>query len=162
MNHRVLLAVLLLLALPSWAVIETYQFDTDLQRQRYNAFIEELRCPKCQNQNLSGSDSAISQDLRRQLHAMIMAGKSDIEITQYMVDRYGDFILYRPRFNAATAVLWLLPVGLLLGGLAIWAMMASRRARRVPIQPLDDHDRAALDSLLSDEEKPSERAGGDS
>ena len=163
MNMRAMLIVLLWgITLPTWAVIETYQFDTDLQRQRYNAFIEELRCPKCQNQNLSGSDSAISQDLRRQLHAMILDGKSDIEITQYMVDRYGDFILYRPRFNAATAVLWLLPVGLLIGGGAIWAFMASRRTRRVPAKPLDDRDRATLQALLDDDVKPDDRSEGGS
>ena len=127
MLRRISLLLLLLTALPAMAVIETYEFDTELQRQRYNAFIEELRCPKCQNQNLSGSDSAISQDLRRQIHQMIMAGKSDIEITQYMVDRYGDFVLYRPRFNAATAVLWLGPVVLLLLGLVIWATFVRRR-----------------------------------
>ncbi len=146
-------------ALPALAVIETYQFDTDLQRQRYNAFIEELRCPKCQNQNLSGSDSAIAQDLRRQIHQMIIDGKSDIEITQYMVDRYGDFILYRPRFSGAALVLWLLPVALLLTGLVIWSLMTSRRGRRAEDSaPLSDSDRQALQALLDDQiddDKPS-------
>ena len=148
--------MLLVLALPAMAVIETYQFDTELQRQRYNAFIEELRCPKCQNQNLSGSDSAIAQDLRRQIHQMIMAGKSDIEITQYMVDRYGDFVLYRPRFNAATAVLWLGPVVLLILGLGIWAMLSRRRKSAVPENDdgdvLSEQDRQRLQRLLSEED----------
>ncbi|WP_373090373.1 cytochrome c-type biogenesis protein CcmH [Zhongshania sp.] len=120
---------LILLSFSAHGVIETYQFDNDVQRARYHHFIEELRCPKCQNQNLSGSDSAISKDLRRQIHQMIMDDKSDIEITQYMVARYGDFILYRPQFNAATAVLWLTPLGLLLLGLLVWWRMATRRAK---------------------------------
>ena len=156
MLHRLSLLMLLVLALPAMAVIETYQFDTELQRQRYNAFIEELRCPKCQNQNLSGSDSAIAQDLRRQIHQMIMAGKSDIEITQYMVDRYGDFVLYRPRFNAATAVLWLGPVVLLILGLGIWAMLSRRRKSAVPENDdgdvLSEQDRQRLQRLLSEED----------
>lgn len=156
MLRRLSLLMLLVLALPAMAVIETYQFDTELQRQRYNAFIEELRCPKCQNQNLSGSDSAIAQDLRRQIHQMIMAGKSDIEITQYMVDRYGDFVLYRPRFNAATAVLWLGPVVLLVLGLGIWAMLSRRRKSAVPENDdgdvLSEQDRQRLQRLLSEED----------
>ncbi len=156
MLRRLILLMLLVLALPAMAVIETYQFDTELQRQRYNAFIEELRCPKCQNQNLSGSDSAIAQDLRRQIHQMIMAGKSDIEITQYMVDRYGDFVLYRPRFNAATAVLWLGPVVLLILGLGIWAMLSRRRKSAVPENDdgdvLSEQDRQRLQRLLSEED----------
>lgn len=156
MLRRLSLLMLVVLALPAMAVIETYQFDTELQRQRYNAFIEELRCPKCQNQNLSGSDSAIAQDLRRQIHQMIMAGKSDIEITQYMVDRYGDFVLYRPRFNAATAVLWLGPVVLLVLGLGIWAMLSRRRKSAVPENDdgdvLSEQDRQRLQRLLSEED----------
>ena len=156
MLRRLILLMLLVLALPAMAVIETYQFDTELQRQRYNAFIEELRCPKCQNQNLSGSDSAIAQDLRRQIHQMIMAGKSDIEITQYMVDRYGDFVLYRPRFNAATAVLWLGPVVLLILGLGIWAMLSRRRKSAVPENDdgdvLSEQGRQRLQRLLSEED----------
>ena len=156
MLRRLSLLMLLVLALPAMAVIETYQFDTELQRQRYNAFIEELRCPKCQNQNLSGSDSAIAQDLRRQIHQMIMAGKSQIEITQYMVDRYGDFVLYRPRFNAATAVLWLGPVVLLVLGLGIWAMLSRRRKSAVPENGdgdvLSEQDRLRLQRLLSEED----------
>ena len=153
-----LLMLLLLTVLPAMAVIETYQFDTELQRQRYNAFIEELRCPKCQNQNLSGSDSAIAQDLRRQIHQMIMAGKSDIEITQYMVDRYGDFVLYRPRFNAATAVLWLGPVVLLLLGLGIWTALSRRRSSTAVAEgdseTLSEQDRERLQQLLSDGDAP--------
>ncbi|WP_372864294.1 cytochrome c-type biogenesis protein CcmH [Spongiibacter sp.] len=160
MRLQQLLAMLLLvISMPALAVIETYEFDNDVQRQRYNAFIEELRCPKCQNQNLSGSDSAIAQDLRRQVHQMIMAGKSDIEITQYMVDRYGDFILYRPRFNAATAVLWLMPLALLLIGLAVWALMTSRR-NSPPGGELTDVDQQALQALLDDDRDDKPGAGG--
>lgn len=139
----------LLFAISSWAVIETYQFDNELQEARYHAFIEELRCPKCQNQNLSGSDSEISQDLRRQIHQMIMAGQSDIEITQYMLDRYGDFILYRPRFTATTAALWLSPLILLLLGLVVWLRLSRRRPGQTETSAaLSDEEQARLKAML--------------
>ena len=143
-----------------WAVIETYDFDTELQRKRYHHYVEELRCPKCQNQNLSGSDSAIAQDLRRQLHRMIMDGKSDTEITQYMVDRYGEFILYRPRFQAATAALWLAPVAMLAIGVLVWWRMAAknRRARNAPPE-LDAAQRRQLDELLDGDDSQGASSG---
>lgn len=153
MKYWLILVVAVLLSFNAAAVIETYQFDNDVQRVRYHHFIEELRCPKCQNQNLSGSDSAISQDLRRQIHSMIMDDKSDIEITQYMVARYGDFILYRPRFNATTAILWLAPMGLLGVGLLVWWRMASRQnvIKSQPDSPLSIAEQAKLASLLKDD-----------
>ena len=146
------LLVVTLLSVSAYGVIETYEFDTDLQRQRYNAFVEELRCPKCQNQNLSGSDSAIAVDLRRQVHSMIMDGKSDMEITQYMVDRYGDFILYKPRFSGASLALWLTPLVLLGIGVGVWLTMSVRRNVSQPAPTtLDDAQRARLESLLEDD-----------
>jgi cytochrome c-type biogenesis protein CcmH len=155
MKYWLIMTAALLLSFNAAAVIETYQFDDDVQRVRYHHFIEELRCPKCQNQNLSGSDSAISQDLRRQIHSMIMDDKSDIEITQYMVARYGDFILYRPRFNATTAILWLAPMGLLGIGLLVWWRMASRQnvIKSQPDSPLSIAEQAKLASLLTDDKQ---------
>jgi cytochrome c-type biogenesis protein CcmH len=155
MKYWLIMTVALLLSFNAAAVIETYQFDDDVQRVRYHHFIEELRCPKCQNQNLSGSDSAISQDLRRQIHSMIMDDKSDIEITQFMVARYGDFILYRPRFNATTAILWLAPMGLLGIGLLVWWRMASRQnvIKSQPDSPLSIAEQAKLASLLTDDKQ---------
>lgn len=150
------LMLALLVALPSLAVIETYSFDSDLQRQRYQNFIDELRCPKCQNQNLSGSDAEIARDLRREIHRMIMAGKSDIEITQYMLQRYGDFILYRPQMNAATAVLWLGPFVLVaVGGLVWWRLAARRGHTDSPEGDLSVEEQQRLQNLLakSDEAK---------
>ncbi|WP_019530362.1 cytochrome c-type biogenesis protein [Dasania marina] len=112
---RLLLALsLLLLSLTATAVIETYQFDNEVLRKRYQHFTQELRCPKCQNQNLSGSNSPIAQDLRNELHRLLHEGYSDQEITQFMVQRYGEFVLYRPPLNKQTLVLWLAPALFLL------------------------------------------------
>lgn len=153
MKAIILSCILMVFSVGAAAVIETYQFDTPLQQKRYHAFTQELRCPKCQNQNLSGSDSAISVDLRRQIHRMIMDDRSDIEITQYMVERYGDFILYRPRFSGQTAVLWLAPVGLLiLGSLVWWRMASGRKRRQVPSDvSLSTVEQQRLQELLNDD-----------
>lgn len=136
----------------SYAAIESHNFDTEVQRQRYQSFIEEMRCPKCQNQNLAGSDSPISQDLRREIYEMIKAGKSDREVIDYMVARYGDFILYKPRVTPATYLLWAAPVVLLITGIVVILIMLRQR-RRAALQrtgtSLTDAEQARLDLLLS-------------
>lgn len=149
---RCALLLSLLWAGLSFAVIETYEFEDDSQRARYHRFVEELRCPKCQNQNLAGSNSPIAADLRKQLHRMLLEGKSDEQIQQYMVDRYGDFILYRPQVNRNTALLWLAP-GLMLGvGLLIWFVQLRRgRGQNVARDDsLSSEEQAKLKQLLTD------------
>jgi cytochrome c-type biogenesis protein CcmH len=133
------------------AAIEAHEFDNELQRQRYQSFIEEMRCPKCQNQNLAGSDSPISADLRRELYEMIKLGKSDKEIVDFMVTRYGDFILYRPRITPATYVLWGAPASLLLiGGIVLIQMLRRRRSLALTQtgQELNAEEQMRLNKLL--------------
>ena len=126
LRHVSFLVLLLALpALPALAVIETYEFSQPSLEKRYRALSEELRCPKCQNQNIADSNAPISQDLRRLLYEQLEAGASDDEIRQYMVDRYGEFVRYRPSFSGVTVMLWVTPVVLLLLGMAI-AMMTLR------------------------------------
>lgn len=141
------------LSLHSHAAIESHNFDNDVQRQRYQGFIEEMRCPKCQNQNLAGSDSPISADLRREIYEMIKDGKSDKEIVDFMVSRYGEFILYRPRVTPVTYLLWAAPVLLLITGIVV-VLLLLRQRRRLALQKtsseLTDEERARLASLLSD------------
>ncbi len=121
--------VLLLLALPAGAVIETYHFASPELEQRFRDLSTELRCPKCQNQNIADSNAPIARDLRVQLHRQLEAGDSDEEIKTFMAARYGDFVLYRPRFSAATALLWLAPAILLVLALvAVGRIVASQRA----------------------------------
>jgi cytochrome c-type biogenesis protein CcmH len=119
-----------LLSSSSFAVIETYEFGSPVDEKRYQHFLDELRCPKCQNQNLKDSDSPIAADLREQLHLLIDDGKSDTEITAFMVARYGEFILYRPRLNSETAILWFGPAALLLfaGFVLIMVVRRSQKA----------------------------------
>ncbi len=98
---------------PALAVVEVAEFKTPEEETRYKSLIAELRCPKCQNQNLLDSDAPIAADLRRKTRHLIEQGKSDQEVKTYMLERYGDFVLYKPRFTSATAVLWLGPFLLL-------------------------------------------------
>lgn len=116
-----------LLATSALAVVDIYEFDTDSQRERYFQLSEELRCPKCQNQNLAGSDSQIAGDLRRELRRLLEEGKTDNEIKGFMVDRYGEFVLYNPPLQKSTLVLWGLPFLLLLTGVIAVFMLVKRR-----------------------------------
>ncbi|KAA1188151.1 cytochrome c-type biogenesis protein CcmH [Pseudohalioglobus sediminis] len=133
MRQALLVSLLLaavLAAAPSRAVIETYEFTEPELEERYQELSAELRCPKCQNQNIADSNAPISQDLRKLLHQQLEQGASDEEIRQYMVDRYGEFVRYRPRFSGATALLWLAPIILLILGVVI--AMVTLRDRRQP------------------------------
>ena len=150
-----LLVALFVMSSSTFAAIEAHEFDTDLQRQRYQSFIEEMRCPKCQNQNLAGSDSPISADLRRELYEMIKLGKSDKEIVDFMVDRYGDFILYRPRVTPATYVLWGAPAALLVIGIIVLIVILRRRRRLAltqTTQQLNSDEQSRLNALLTPSE----------
>ncbi|HAB54923.1 MAG TPA: cytochrome c-type biogenesis protein CcmH [Cellvibrionales bacterium] len=99
--------------------------DPDM-RQRYYGLIAELRCPKCQNQNLADSDAPIATDLRNELYLLINDNYSDADILEFMASRYGEFVLYSPPVNSVTAVLWIIPAGLGLLGFAIVAFILWR------------------------------------
>jgi cytochrome c-type biogenesis protein CcmH len=109
-------------------------FTDPQQRQRYYQLIAELRCPKCQNQNLADSDAPIASDLRNELHLLISEGYSDAEILEFMQSRYGDFVLYSPPVNSATAVLWLLPAGLAAIGALIVIVLVFRNRQGLEAQ----------------------------
>lgn len=143
--------VMLLLSAYAAAVIETYEFSTPALEARYQLLSEELRCPKCQNQNIADSNAPISQDLRRLLHQQLEAGASNEEILDFMVARYGEFVRYRPAFNAVTAVLWLAPLLLLLAGVA--GLLLLLRGRRQGGGSLTADDEAQLAALLKNSEK---------
>jgi cytochrome c-type biogenesis protein CcmH len=141
--------VALFLPLLAHAVIETYEFSDPALEERYQALSAELRCPKCQNQNIADSNAPISQDLRRLLYEQLEAGATDAEIRDYMVDRYGEFVRYRPSFSGATVVLWVAPAVLLLGGVLV--AVAALRGRRKPSgdsEALTDEEQARLADLV--------------
>lgn len=116
---RLTSVLLLLLALPAGGAIEEYAFDSDQEEDRFKKLTYEMRCPKCLNSNLAGSDAPIAADLRQEIYEQIREGRSNDEIIEFMSARYGDFILYRPRLTLATFFLWFGPVFLLLAGFFI-------------------------------------------
>ena len=119
-----------LLSVTSYAAIDVYDFDSVQQEAQYRGLIEELRCPKCQNQNLAGSDSQISQDLKRKTYEMVMAGQSDAQIREYMYERYGDFISYKPPVRPSTWILWYFPPLILLLLVAGWLLRTKAHNRK--------------------------------
>ena len=113
--------------------------------------INELRCLVCQNQNLADSNADLAKDLRRKTYQMIRAGKSDAQIIDFMITRYGDFVLYRPPLRPRTVLLWVGPLLFLLVALAIFISVV--RARRSIAAGLTPAERAQADSLL-DQDPP--------
>jgi cytochrome c-type biogenesis protein CcmH len=123
------LAVTLLLALASLAnAIDPAMLEDPVQQQRYDVIIHELRCLKCQGETVADTPADFAKDIRTKVREMITAGKTDAEVRQYLVDRYGEIILLKPRFSFANAWLWLAPgLLLVLGGLIGVRVMRQRR-----------------------------------
>lgn len=115
--------------------VDTTQMPTPALQARYEALTHELRCMQCQNEALADSPVELAADLRAEVRDLLLAGKSDDQVRDFMVARYGDFILLRPRFTARTAWIWLAPGVLLLLGLAIFARIVARRAALVDADP---------------------------
>ncbi|WP_245573513.1 cytochrome c-type biogenesis protein [Marinimicrobium agarilyticum] len=151
-----LLAFLLVSSLGAQAAVDVRQFDNEADRERYQSFIDELRCPKCQNQNLAGSDAPIAKDLRDQVYRLIEDGRSDKEIIDFMVERYGEYVLYRPSLTPSTLVLWAgPPVVLIIGVIILILVVRQRRAAGLSNQDaaqsdLSADERAHLNELLND------------
>ncbi len=123
--------VLLAVSALAIAAIDTYEFESEAQRQRFYELSGELRCPKCQNQNIADSNAPIATDMRREVHRLLQEGESDEAIVDFMVSRYGDFVRYRPGLTSQTMVLWFAPVLFLVVGVAVLLVLVRRR-RRVP------------------------------
>jgi cytochrome c-type biogenesis protein CcmH len=145
--------VLLLFSGTTHAVIETYEFSSGELEVRYQQLSQELRCPKCQNQNIADSNAPIAQDLRKLLHEQLEAGSSNAQIQQFMVSRYGEFVLYRPRFSGATRILWLAPILLLLCAVAVVFISLRRRgSSRAEPDILSEPEQQRLRELLEENE----------
>lgn len=140
----VLLAGLLLASLAR-AIDTTPPFEDPVLQKRYLTLIHELRCLKCQGENIADTPALFAQDIRRQVREMLAAGRSDMEIRDYMVSRYGEIILLRPPFNLRNAWLWISPgVFLLMGGVIAWRIVSARRRLLVTDdEPVDGEDGGA-------------------
>lgn len=123
---------------------------------RVMALAAGLRCLVCQNQTIADSNAALAADLRGQIRERLRAGASDREVTEYMVARYGDFVLYRPPLRATTLLLWAGPALLLAIALAVYFTYLARRGRAAPVAPLDAAEQARVRELLG-----ASRTGGE-
>ncbi len=145
-----LLLLLSILCLPVWGLIEVDRLSSPALSERYQYLVAEYRCPKCQNQNLAESDSPISIDLRTEIRRLLEEGASDAQISDYLVARYGEFVLYRPRVQSSTYLLWLAPAVLLVLGLLIVVFIVRRQKRGVSATQtsLSEDEKVALQALL--------------
>jgi cytochrome c-type biogenesis protein CcmH len=149
LKRLLLLIIVGLWIAPMQAAIEAYQFDSAEMEADYYQLINELRCLVCQNQNLAGSNADLARDLRRETYEMLQQGKSQQEVVDFMVARYGDFVLYRPQFKSSTYLLWLGPFLLLL--LVLYLVVRRLRAADKPVE-VDAGAMAQAKQLLEDNE----------
>lgn len=149
--------MVLLLAMASSALatpVDTYEFKSPENQKRGLSLAHELRCPQCQNQNLIDSNSPVARDLRLEVFKMVDEGKGDDEIIEFMTSRYGEFVLYKPRMETKTYILWLGPIGLLLFGLTIgFIFIRKQRIVGNSEQEISAEDQQALNTLLKRENK---------
>jgi len=125
---RLLACTLIVLCCSKVHAFEERTFDTPQGEDLYDTLIKELRCLVCQNQNIADSNAELAVDLRREIYTMIQAGSTKANIVDFMVQRYGEFVLYKPRFTSRTIILWVGPVLLLLLGVFIlWRSTISAR-----------------------------------
>ncbi len=139
----IVIAGLVLIGAAAQAKVELLEFADAAQEQRYKNLIAELRCLVCQNQNLADSDAELAQDLRSKTFEMIKSGASDDEIIEFMVARYGDFVLYRPPLKDSTWALWFGPFLILLVGLAVLVVFVRNQRRTAPVEvSAQEHEKA--------------------
>ena len=132
---------ILLIQAPFAESIEASIFETEEQQSRYTQLIEDIRCPVCQGQSIGGSNSGLAKDLREKVREMILDGQSDPEIYSYMVQRYGDFVVYKPPINIKTYLLWFAPLFILILSL-IFLFRSTRRNKEKTVNVSSDLERA--------------------
>lgn len=129
------------------STVDTFSFESAELEARYRGLIAQIRCPKCQNVNIAGSDAPIAKDLRITVHRLLGEGRSDAEILDFLQARYGDFVLYDPPVRGNTLLLWLLP----LAGFAVGLLVIVNLARRKPaVDELTGEEKQQLDALLAE------------
>ncbi|WP_144822222.1 cytochrome c-type biogenesis protein [Marinobacter piscensis] len=135
-------------------VSDVYDFETRTEERRYQDLISELRCPKCQNQNIADSNSPISKDMRGAVYQMMQDGASNDEIVNSLVNRFGEFVKYKPDLDKRTFILWATPVIAVFGGLIVVAgiVLRSRRSGN-STEALSAEEQARIDRILAERER---------
>lgn len=108
---------------------DIYPLESDDQRERFHQLLNELRCPKCQNQNIADSDAPIAEDMRNEVYRMVQEGADEQTVVDAMIERFGEFVHYKPAFDARTALLWLMPLIVVVVGVTIVVFIVRRSGR---------------------------------
>lgn len=137
MKQLLLAAILTLLGFQALAIDKAPAFEDPVQQARYERLTRELRCLQCRSESIADSNAQLAADLRRQLRELMAAGKSDQQIMQYMTDRYGDYVLYKPPVTPRTWLLWAAPALLLIGGGIVAVIVISRKSKLPDTDPAD-------------------------
>ena len=133
---------------------EIHKFDTPEQRALYMQLADELRCPKCQNQNIADSNASVAKDLRNKVHKLVMQGQDKQQIINFMVERYGHFVYYKPPVTAATLILWLLPIAFVLFTMVLIWLKSKKSQLSVDKSQWTDEQERELNKFISDIEQP--------
>ena len=162
-------AFVLSMAVSAHAAIDVYTFETDAQREQYQALTKILRCPKCQNQDIADSNSPIASDMRREVHRLVREGKTEDEVVQFMVERFDEFVTYKPRVTVATYALWYGPWLLVAMGVGIVILLVRSRRRTASVveagngDALSAEQRARLAAFIAQNQhqNPNQNPSGD-
>ena len=152
MKYLLALFIALQFSTASYAAEAVPLAEDPVVEQRLTVISEELRCLVCQNESLAGSRADLALDLRREIRTLIKAGKTDAEIMEFMVSRYGDFVRYRPPLKGTTLLLWFGPALLFVGGLAGLVLYLRRRNSAIKDNPLSADEQQQADRLLHTKE----------
>ncbi len=152
---RVFIALMALIAMlqPAFSSVNLYEFKNPVDEKRFQTLTRELRCPKCQNQNIADSDAPLAQDMRDLTYNMIIDGQADAQIVSFMVDRYGDFVMYNPPVKPITWLLWFSPVVLLLLILAlVFGVKGRKKATKTTeaVAALSEEEQSRLQKILKE------------
>lgn len=132
---------------PAAVTLESFSFPTEAETRHFRELLAQLRCLVCQNQSLADSDAELAHDLRAEVYEMLQAGRSDDEIIEFLVQRYGDFVLYKPPLKRSTYLIWFGPFVLLVVA-AFLLLRAVRRQKQAPEPEISTEERKRLDRLL--------------
>lgn len=150
-----LLLCIFCFSLTAWAEEAKPLADDPVLEQRLINLSEDLRCLVCQNESLAGSHAELAQDLRREIRDLMRSGKNDAQVIEYLTQRYGDFVLYRPPLKPATWLLWFGPFALLVGAFGGYYLYLKRRDHRVAGETLSDAEKKRVAALLQNSKEKS-------
>lgn len=137
---RILLLLILSFSSIAFATEDVIDFESKKQEELYRVLVKELRCPKCQNQNIADSNAVVAKDMRVKTVELVKQGKNKQEVVDYMVDRYGQFAHYQPPLNSATVLLWVVPIGFMLLALLLLSRRSKNKEDGISVAPVVEED----------------------